>query len=103
MGIRNALEMHAAHLDGLIDLRSTIVWHLSSNLYPAVPEWMADGAIRAIEFVQKGEENHPVVMVHPENGVAKLQIKGQLWTATPARLLIEVLHLEAFIKPAEEV
>ena len=103
MGRHAVIDMLQAHRDGLLDFRAVVVWHLSTNLYPAAPEWMADGAIRAIEFVQRGEDNRAVALMHPTLGLARLQIQGKVWTAPPARLLVDALKLEAFIEPAEEV
>jgi len=85
------------------DLQTAVEWHLRSNLYPPVPGVMALPAKRAIQAVQAGRPHLPIALVLPNGAYGRLYHGRQVYTAPPAGILVEVLHLEAFITSAEDV
>jgi len=85
------------------DLDTALAWHLRSNLYPAVPDMMVPHAKRAIEAVRDGHPERPVALALPSGAYARLYHGRTAYTAPPAGVLVEVLHLDAFVTPAEEV
>lgn len=90
MGSMNALGMNEAVVDGLIELRQALSWHLTSNHYPSVPLSMLDACVLAIGYMN--EEDTDANITLPE---------GVLWrgqTVAPAWAVVDAYHLESFLE-----
>jgi hypothetical protein len=90
MGSMNALGMNEAVVDGLIELRQALSWHLTSNHYPSVPLSMLDACVLAIEYMN--EEDTDANITLPE---------GVLWrgqAVAPAWAIVDAYHLESFLE-----
>jgi len=85
------------------DFDTVLAWHLQANLYPPVPIEMVAPAKRAIEAIQAGKPTTPIALVLPSGAYGRLYHGRTAYTAPPASVLADVLHLDAFITPAEEV
>ena len=104
MGASTLDGMLDAVEEGLLTLTAALRWHLRHNLYPPPPEWMAEHAERAINYVRSGQPDHPVYLLAPQGRGFAEMIVGDRSTRHPAaRHLVKVLHLDAFTQPAEEV
>ncbi len=86
MGYANALGM----AESGIGLDAALSWHFSANCFPPVPEVMIEPAKRAIALVQADDPDGEVQL--PE-GVRHVRF-GE-WV--PAAVMVEGLHLEAFV------
>ena len=93
MGSMNAIGMNGAVVDGLIELRQALSWHLTSNHYPSVPLIMLDVCVLAIENMNAGDPDVNITL--PE---------GVLWRGqplAPAWAIVDSHHLESFIDDGE--
>lgn len=68
-------------------------WHLTCNHYPPLPQELVQTAQQAVEAANAGEWDKEL---HLPPGIA---LRGQQ-TATAA-LLVETMHLEAFLEPED--
>ena len=91
MGHMGAMGMMGAVEDGMIDLRSALSWHLTSNHYPPVPTIMIDVAMAAIEA---GNDEDWDRLIDLPDGVEHRRYGHSV----PASAVIEDMHLDAFIQ-----
>jgi hypothetical protein len=89
MGSLQAMEMAE-----MLDIRSAIGWHLSSNHYPPVPSSMIDPCIEAIEACLEGDWLRPIAL---PDGVS---FRGS--PSAPAADIVEQHHLDAWVELDEE-
>lgn len=94
MGHMHATEFAGA-LDGSVSLEAAIGWHLRSNHYPPHPAFMVPVALAAIEAVNEGDYDRVIDL--PDEVVFQ---DGR--TSVEARLIVDSLHLGAFIGWAGE-
>jgi hypothetical protein len=90
MGSTQAMGMAEAVDDGMVDLRSALSWHLTSNHYPPIPEIMIDVAMAAIEA---GEDEDWDRLIDLPDGVEHRRYGHSV----PASAVIEDMHLDPFI------
>lgn len=86
MGYATALGI----ADTDLDLDTKLGWHFTSNCYPPIPSVMIAPAKAAIALAEEGESDKLVAM--PEG--VEHRVHG---SAVPAWVLIQSLHLEAFV------
>lgn len=86
MGYTTALGI----ADTDLDLDTKLGWHFTSNCYPPIPSVMIEPAKAAIALAEEGESDKLVAM--PEG--VEHRVHG---SAVPAWVLIQSLHLEAFV------
>lgn len=84
MGYASAVSF----LDQCKDLRTAVEWHLAFNHYPSIPQTMVKPALEAIECVEDGEYDYRVKTPYPHRTYGHY---------VPASVLVEVLHLDAFL------
>lgn len=84
MGYLSAKEMREQ-----ADLEIALLWHLTSNHYPPLPEQMVPVARRAVELARAGHWNETMVL--PKFIEYKGRIRMGVWEA------VESMHLQAFI------
>ena len=72
----------------MIDLRTSLYYHLQSNHYPPVHVIFIDAAIEAINFVNDGYPNNEIAL---PNGISKAA-----WE------IVEELHLEFYLDNDED-
>lgn len=80
-------------LEGDVELRQAMKWHLQSNHYPPVPGEMADACFEAIDLYNAEEYKAEVPL--PEG----VTFRGK--KSVPAWELIERMHLEPFVSELE--
>lgn len=86
MGYATALGI----ADTELDLETKIKWHFTSNCYPPIPSVMVAPAVVAIRLAESGDADEMVAM--PDE-VEHRKYGSQV----PAWVLIESLHLAAFV------
>jgi hypothetical protein len=86
MGYATALGISESGLD--LDLQ--LQWHFTSNCYPPIPLMMIAPAKEAIALAENGESDE---MVQMPDGAEHRKYGSQV----PAWVMIQSLHLEAFI------
>jgi len=86
MGYATALGIAESGLD--LDLQ--LHWHFTSNCYPPIPLMMIAPAKAAIALAESGESDE---MVQMPDGAEHRKYGSQV----PAWVMIQSLHLEAFI------
>ena len=80
--------------ENVVDIHSSIAFHLSGNFYPPVPESMVQPCIDAIYAA--AEDNWDLLIELPEG----VTWKGQ--TSAPVRNMIEQHHLEPWLGERED-
>jgi hypothetical protein len=91
MGYTTALGIAETDLD----LETKIGWHFTSNCYPPIPREMIAPAVAAIRLAEVGESDKVVEM---PSGVEH-RVHGSF---VPAWVIINSLHLEAFVGSDED-
>ena len=86
-------SLQAQEMAEMLDIETAIAWHLQSNHYPAVPLFMVEPCIEAI---QAGLEEDWHRLIHL-NGAS---YRGQ--EHAPAHAIIEQHHLDAWLELDEE-
>ena len=86
MGYATAMGIAESGLD--LDLQ--LQWHFTSNCYPPIPLLMIAPAKAAIALAENGESDE---MVQMPDGAEHRKYGSQV----PAWVMIQSLHLEAFI------
>jgi hypothetical protein len=76
--------------DSGLDLDLQLQWHFTSNCYPPIPLMMIAPAKTAIALAENGESDE---MVQMPDGAEHRKYGSQV----PAWVMIQSLHLEAFI------
>ena len=95
MGHTSAVGMKESVDEGLIPQSEALRWHLKYNHFPPYPEAMVAVAERAVEKANKGRWESCVRL--PKE--VSHRIYGRL---VPVHVLVQSMHLEEFINPAEE-
>ena len=80
----------AQELAEILDLESSLKFHLSANHYPPVPVTMVEPCIKAIDAYNDGYNTNELIEL-PEG------IKWRGETSAPAWALIEAHHLDAWL------
>jgi hypothetical protein len=91
MGNLQASEMANSGLP----LRAQLHWHLTSNHYPPLPDYMVGVAERAIDLANEGEWDG---LIELPAGVTRADT-GERWV--PVWKLVESLHLDAWVEGSE--
>lgn len=96
MGNTVAMGFASAVNDGLTSLDSALHYHLTCNHYPPLPSSLVGPAKRAIQKANRGEWDANVSLRDTDvthNRYGKL---------VPVSVLVEGLHLDAFLEPDED-
>ena len=80
----------AQELAEILDLESSLKFHLTANHYPPVPVTMVEPCIKAIDAYNDGYNTNELIEL-PEG------IKWRGETSAPAWALIEAHHLDAWL------
>ena len=88
MGSLNAQGMNEAVNDGLLDMRTALRWHLTSNHYPPIHPVFIDTAEEAIAAANAGDWDTEITM---PNGIVKT-----------VGSIVEELHLGSFLDADED-
>lgn len=88
MGYGNAIGMKHIVDEGL-DLDVALLWHLTSNHYPSIPEAMIPVARKAIEHANANEWDEQIDF--PAGWVVNDASQMSV------RRIVEIMHLDAFI------
>jgi len=95
MGYGNASVMNQHVQEGDVQLDTALLWHLTSNHYPPVPEAMVPVARKAIEHADCGEWDE--IVQFPEglvvNGLEEMSVSK----------IVEIMHLDAFIEQEDSL
>lgn len=95
MGYGNAQGMNRHVKEGNVKLDAALLWHLTSNHYPPVPEAMVPVARKAIEFANIGELDADIQF--PDgwivNGLDEMSVSK----------IVEIMHLDAFIEQEDSL
>lgn len=94
MGHTQAAGMAAAVDDGMIDLRTALSYHLTTNHYPPVPSSMIPVCIEAIEAYRDLRFEDAIDL--PRGVTYRDQSYAPAWA------IVEAHHLEAFIDTEDE-
>jgi hypothetical protein len=76
-----------------LSLEEQIMWHLTSNHYPPVPEFMVEPCIEAIDKANEGDWDSMITM--PEG----VTYRGE--TEAPVSAIVEQHHLDFWIIESE--
>jgi len=83
MGYTQAQGMADQVREGLITLTEALTWHLQANHYPPIPRVAVSAALQAIRAYEEGDLTR--------------EIMTPAAITLPAIMIIEQLHLEAFL------
>lgn len=89
MGSMSAIGMASAVNVGVVDIRSALSWHLTSNHYPPLPLDLVDTALRVIDKANAGEWNRRVKL--PEG----ITFRGS--QLAPVGACVDAWHLHEFL------
>ena len=97
-------SLQAAEMAELMDSRTAMVWHLTSNHYPPVPVTMVDACLEAIEAGI--DDDYDRLIQLPFDGLDRngepFQITWRGQDKAPAWAIIEGHHLHTWIELDEE-
>jgi len=81
--------------EGDVKLDAALLWHLTSNHYPPVPEAMIPVASKAIEFANCGEWEESIQFPNGwvVNGLEEMSVSK----------IVEIMHLDAFIEQEDSL
>jgi len=86
-------RLQADEMSQLLDRRTALHWHLTSNHFPPIPSYMVSVAERAIDLVNAGLSQETVRM--PERVTFKGRDHGT------AGEIVDSMHLDSFIEVDE--
>lgn len=96
--------LQAAEMAELMDSRSGMAWHLTSNHYPPVPVTMVDACLEAIDAAFEDDWDREIQL--PIDGLDRngepFQITWRGQSTAPAWAIIEGHHLQAWLELDEE-
>ena len=96
--------MQAQEMAELMDSRTGMAWHLTSNHYPPVPVAMVDACLEAIDAGLDEDWERPIQL--PIDGVDRngepFQITWRGQDNAPAWAIIEGHHLGAWLEVEDE-
>jgi hypothetical protein len=93
MGYAAAVSMAGAFAESGQPLEDVLEWHLGHNHYPPIPPFMVPVAMEAIRAVEDDDGGRAIEL---PSGIT---YSGGTWA--PAFALVEVMHLEPFIRTVE--
>ncbi len=96
MGNTQAAGMAEAIDDGLVDLGLALHWHLTSNHYPPLPPETLELAKEALKLA--AQDDWDGIVDFGPSGIKHRQYGTQV----PARVIIELWHLNHFIGAAQQ-
>ena len=89
MGAMRAMGLAEAVIDGMIDLRQALDYHLTVNHFPPVPSSMIEPCIEAIDAIRDDDPGRLIDL--PD----QVTYRGE--TQAPAWAIVDAHHLDYFI------